>query len=121
VGGSPTSCTDDCLLESPPKKACEGCLDCDYDCIYYPSIRTDCSDICSDEALAGPVNIEPNDFIKSLPGAQTAYVETKNIGVLYLPAVVLPLFCIVIVIAFIRVLSPVLGGDIEIPGLGRII
>ena len=121
VGDSPTSCTGDCLLENPPEKACEGCLACDYDCIYYPSIRTDCSSICSDEALAGPVNIEPNDFIKSLPGAKTAYVETKNIGTLYLPAVVLPLFCIVIVIAFIRVLSPILGGDIEIPGLGRII
>jgi len=121
VGGSPTSCTENCLLENPPVKACEGCLDCDYDCTYYPAIRTDCSDICSDEALAGPVNIEPNDFIKSLPGAKTAYVETKNIGVLYMPSVVLPLFCIVIVISFIRVLSPVLGGDIEIPGLGRII
>ncbi|MCX6771994.1 MAG: hypothetical protein NTX79_08160 [Candidatus Micrarchaeota archaeon] len=121
VGDTPTSCIGDCLLDNPPKKACEGCLDCDYDCIYYPSIRTDCSDICSDEALAGPVNIEPNDFIKSLPGAKTAYVETKDIGVLYLPAVVLPLFCIVIVIAFIRILSPLLGGDIEIPGLGRII
>jgi len=121
VGDTPSSCINDCLLDNPPKMACDGCLDCDYDCIYYPAIRTDCSDICSDEALAGPVNIEPNDFIKSLPGAQTAYVGAKNIGVLYLPATVLPLFCIVMVIAFIRVLSPVLGGDIEIPGLGRII
>jgi hypothetical protein len=25
------------------------------------------------------------------------------------------------VVAFIRVFSPILGGDIEIPGLGRII
>ena len=116
-------CTDSCRLDNPPEKACEGCFDCDYDCSFYPAIRTDCSEICSDEALAGPVNINPNDFIKSLPGAQTseAGLGARNIGVLYIPAVVLPLFCIVIVIAFIRVLSPILGGDIEIPGLGRII
>ena len=116
-------CTDSCRLDNPPEKACEGCFDCDYDCSFYPAIRTDCSEICSDEALAGPVNIDPNDFIKSLPGAQTseAGLGARNIGVLYIPAVVLPLFCIVIVVAFIRVLSPILGGDIEIPGLGRII
>ena len=116
-------CLDSCRLDDPPDKACEGCFDCDMDCTYYPAIRSDCSDICSDEALAGPVNIMPNDFIKSLPGAatSTAGLGPKNIGVLFIPAIVLPLFCIVIVVAFIRVLSPVLGGDIELPGLGRII
>lgn len=118
-----TGCTDACRLDDPPVKACEGCFDCDMDCTYYPAIRTDCSDLCSDEALAGPVDILPNDFLRSLPGAKTSEdgAWAKSIGVLYIPAVVLPLFCIVIVIAFIRILSPILGGDIEIPGLGRII
>jgi hypothetical protein len=118
-----TGCTDICRLDDPPVKACEGCFDCDMDCTYYPAIRTDCSDLCSDEALAGPVDILPDDFMRSLPGAKTSEdgAWAKSIGVLYIPAVVLPLFCIVIVIAFIRILSPILGGDIEIPGLGRII
>ncbi|MFA6214353.1 MAG: hypothetical protein WC717_03680 [Candidatus Micrarchaeia archaeon] len=116
-------CIDQCRFDNPPDKACEGCFDCDYDCSFYPAIRTDCSDICSDEALAGPVNIAPDDFAKSLPGATTSEegMGARNVGTLFIPAVVLPLFCIVIVVAFIRVLSPILGGDIEIPGLGRII
>jgi hypothetical protein len=118
-----TGCTDACRLDDPPVKVCEGCFDCDMDCTYYPAIRTDCSDLCSDEALAGPVDVLPNDFLRSLPGAKTSEdgAWAKSIGVLYVPAVVLPLFCIVVVIAFIRILSPILGGDIEIPGLGRII
>lgn len=116
-----TGCSDSCRLEDPPTKACAGCFDCDLDCSYYPAIRSDCADICTDEALAGPVNIAPDDFIKALPGAKTAFPEERNIGVLYIPAVLLPLFCIVIVVAFIRVFSPILGGDIEIPGLGKII
>ena len=116
-------CTDACRLPDPPEKVCEGCFDCDFDCTYYPAIRTDCSDICSDEALAGPVNVEPNDFIKKLPGASTSEngKPAREIGVLYIPGVLLPLFCIVMVVAFVRILSPVLGGDIEIPGLGKII
>ena len=116
-------CTDLCLQQDPPEKACEGCFECDFDCTYYPAIRSDCSDICSDEALAGPVNIAPDDFIKKLPGASTSTNGkwARDIGVLYIPGVLLPLFCIVMVVAFVRILSPVLGGDIEIPGLGKII
>jgi len=48
-------------------------------------------------------------------------VDVKNVGVFMIPALVLPLFSLVIVVAFIRVLSPILGGDMDIPGLSRII
>ncbi len=113
-------CTLECRVEDAPDYICEGCFDCPLDCTYYPAVRTDCADICSDEALTGPVNIGPDDFIKKLPGAQGA-TDVKSIGVLMVPALVLPLFNIVIVIAFIRVFSPVLGGDIQIPGLSKII
>ena len=112
--------TDSCLLPDPPAVACEGCLGCPSDCLYTPPVRTDCSDVCSDEALAGPVDIGPTDFIQKLPGA-TGEADVKNAGTLMIPALVLPLFCLVMVIALIRVLSPILGGDMEIPGLGRII
>lgn len=113
-------CTESCQVEDPPVRICENCFNCELDCTYYPAVRTDCSTVCSDEALAGPVNIGPEDFIKSLPGAK-GQVDVKNVGTLMVPALVMPLFCLVIVIAFIRVFSPVLGGDMEIPGLGRII
>ena len=113
-------CTEECRFADPPSIACEGCVECPTDCLYTPPTRTDCGDVCSEEALAGPINIGPSDFIKKLPGAQ-GEVDVKNAGVLMIPALVLPLFCLVMVVSFIRVLSPILGGDIEIPGLGRII
>jgi hypothetical protein len=113
-------CTETCQVGDPPARMCENCFNCELDCTYYPAVRTDCSTVCSDEALAGPVNIGPQDFIKKLPGAQ-GQLDVKNVGTLMVPALVMPLFCLVIVIAFIRVFSPVLGGDMEIPGLGRII
>ena len=113
-------CTLECQFPAAPTEACGNCIECDLDCTYYPAVRTDCSEICSDEALAGPVNIAPDDFLKSLPGAKGAS-DVKNVGVLMVPALVLPLFCIVIVVAFIRVFSPILGGDMDIPGLGKII
>jgi hypothetical protein len=116
-------CMDECRLPDPPARPCEGCFECNMDCTYYPAIRTDCGDICSDAALAGPVDISPTDFVKKLSGAKTSADGewARSIGMLFIPAVVLPLFCIVIVIAFVRIFSPILGGDIEIPGLGRII
>lgn len=118
--GSSYGCTQECSLPAPPSKVCENCNDCPLDCTYIPATRTDCAEVCSDEALAGPANIAPDDFVKSLPGAAGS-LDTKGVGTLMVPALVLPLFCIVMVIAFIRIFSPTLGGDIEIPGLGRII
>lgn len=117
------SCFDSCpaaCKTTPKTGVCSGCMECPLDCLYFPAVRTDCSEVCSDEALAGPVNVGPDDFVKNLPGAIGA-TDVKNMGTLMVPALVMPLFCIVIVIAFIRVFSPLLGGDIEIPGLGRII
>ena len=118
-----SGCMDKCRLPDAPIRACDGCFNCNMDCTYYPAIRTDCGDVCSDAALAGPVDISPSDFIKKLSGATTSADGewARSIGILYIPAVVLPLFCIVIVIAFVRIFSPILGGDIEIPGIGRII
>jgi hypothetical protein len=44
-----------------------------------------------------------------------------TVGYLMVPAVFIPLLIILVTIAFIRVLSPSLGGDIEIAGLTRIL
>jgi hypothetical protein len=120
AGGTNYGCSEECKLPDPPRAICDSCLECPSDCLSYPATRTDCAEVCTDEALAGPLNIGPSDFIKKLPGA-TGSADVKNVGTLMVPALVLPLFCMVIVIAFIRIFSPILGGDIEIPGLGRII
>ena len=113
-------CNESCRLPDAPYMMCDSCLECPSDCLYKPAVRTDCSEVCSDEALMGPANVGPQDFIKKLPGAQ-GDIDVKNVGVLMVPALILPLFSLVIVISFIRTLSPILGGDIEIPGLSRII
>jgi len=117
---SVTYCSDECRLPDAPDRMCEGCFDCPYDCLYYPAVRTDCSELCTDESLAGPVNVAPDDFIKKLPGA-TGAPDVMGLGALMVPSLVMPLFCIVITIAFVRSFSQILGGDIEIPGLGKII
>jgi hypothetical protein len=43
------------------------------------------------------------------------------VGYLMVPAVFIPLIIILVTISFIRTLSPMLGGDIEIAGLTRIL
>jgi len=115
VGG-----TSSCALSNPAERMCVDCATCPSDCTYTPSTRTDCYEVCNDEALAGPVNIGPSDFIAKLPGAE-GRSDAKSAGVLLIPALVLPLFGIVIVLSFIRVFSPILGGDVDIPGIGKII
>jgi len=114
------ACSSNCQVPSAPDTVCEGCFDCPTDCLYDPPIRSDCSEVCMDESLAGPASTGPQDYMLALPGA-AGNVEMKNAGTFMVPGLVLPLFSIVIVISFIRVFSPMLGGDIEIPGLGRII
>jgi len=113
-------CSASCRIESAPRRVCDACFDCSSDCLYKPATRTDCSEVCTDDDLSGTMTAGPADFAKKLPGAE-GRSDVAGVGVLMLPALVLPLFCMVMTIAFIRVLSPLLGGDVEIPGLGRII
>ena len=45
----------------------------------------------------------------------------KAITKVIIPALVLPMFNLVITFIFIRTLSPMLGGDIDIPGMMKMI
>lgn len=109
-----------CALSPVPARICDGCFDCPYDCLYEPPLRTDCAEVCSQEDLTSEA-ASVDELLLSLPGSATGAVDVRNIGVLMIPAVVLPLFSIVMIISFVRVLSSTLGGDIDIPGLSRII
>lgn len=111
--------TDLCRFPDAPETACSECFDCPIDCVYTPAVRTDCAEVCGD-ATAGAPDIDSASLYKSLPGG-SGRTDVRNAGIFMLPALVLPLFNIVIIIAFIRVFSPTLGGDIEIPGLSRIL
>ena len=118
---SGTGCTQDCRLADAPDRACEGCFACPTDCLYAPAVRTDCADLCTSGVSSGALDYPDQASGKLLPGGAQSETDVRNVGVFMLPALVLPLFNIVITLAFIRVFSPTLGGDIEIPGLNRII
>ncbi|MCX8197208.1 MAG: hypothetical protein N3G80_02745 [Candidatus Micrarchaeota archaeon] len=111
---------NNCTFDPAPQRVCEGCFDCPYDCLFEPPVRTDCAELCSKEEMVEQ-RLSPGEFVSSFPGAASGAVDVRNVGVLMMPALVLPLFSIVIVISFVRVLSSILGGDIDIPGLSRII
>ncbi|MCX6773141.1 MAG: hypothetical protein NTV88_05240 [Candidatus Micrarchaeota archaeon] len=120
--GTGTGCTDSCLISPAPAVACQECFNCKMDCLYKPAVRTDCSQACSDQNLVGALTFPDQAVSRDIPGAaEYSMSDVRNAGVFMLPAMVLPLLNIVIVIAFIRVFSPTLGGDIEIPGLSRIL
>jgi hypothetical protein len=120
AGCSTVKCTDACKA-AVPKEPCKGCFKCDPDCVQIPPVRTNCGDLCEQSELTGLSTITPSAFLTAAGGENSGDPETKAVGLLLIPAMILPLFNIVIVISFVRALSPVLGGDIEIPGIARLI
>ena len=105
-----------------PAGPCDNCLNCPTDCTTKPvQIRTDCASECSNGEEG--VNFDPAGFVGTMFGSMGAAgsKDTKMIGIFAIPAIVLPLFNIVMAISLIRVLSPFLGGDVEIPGLAKLI
>jgi len=113
-------CPSTCYIPSSISGICTGCGNLYEDCKFTPAVRSNCYDVCTAESLAGTANIGPADFLKKLPGADGSS-DIKAAGVLLIPGLVLPLFGIVIVLLSIRTLSPIFGGDIDIPGIGRIL
>ncbi len=107
-----TNCPNTCK-STVPNNPCELCFECQEGCRTIPPINVNCPDMCTAES--GPTDFKPGDFL-SRSGS-----DFEKVGTLAMPAYLLPLFNIVILIAFIRVLSPLLGGDVEIPGLSKII
>ncbi|VVB58704.1 Uncharacterised protein [Candidatus Anstonella stagnisolia] len=114
-----TDCVSECKAKVP-FGVCDKYAECSQDCLGEPRIRTDCADRCVEGELSGVSKITPASFITKIGGATTDS-ETKNVGIFMLPAVVLPLFGIVLMLSFIRALSPILGGEVEIPAIARLI
>ncbi|PIT84266.1 hypothetical protein COU37_04360 [Candidatus Micrarchaeota archaeon CG10_big_fil_rev_8_21_14_0_10_45_29] len=104
----------------PPSRLCQGCLSCQKDCLSLPYVRQNCDELCVPASnLQGRSALSPQDLVSSWNGAvgNTAW---RNIAALAIAAFVLPIFCILITLSFIKSLSPLLGGDIEIPGLSKL-
>ncbi|NYZ78994.1 hypothetical protein H0N99_02500 [Candidatus Micrarchaeota archaeon] len=83
--------------------------------------------------VAADPNVCPGSSCPSTPGfcspAPDVYAGMRSqydgvlptIGYLMVPAVFIPLIILLVTISFIRTLSPMLGGDVEIAGLTRIL
>ncbi|MCL6089101.1 MAG: hypothetical protein M1530_02965 [Candidatus Marsarchaeota archaeon] len=107
---------------APPTRLCQGCIDCQTDCIALPLVRQNCQELClpSDIAMTGRTDLSPNSLISAMGGA-AGNTDWRNLGNEAIAVFILPIFCILITLSFIRALSPFLGGDIELPGILKLI
>ena len=112
---------DSACTATPPDNPCAGCASCDTDCRSTPLVRQSCDELCLPTDFGnGGSPITPKDMLMSWEGAE-GNPDWRSLGSLGIAAFLLPIFNIVLTLAFIRTLSPVLGGDIEIPGLMKVL
>ena len=98
--------------------ACSDCIEfCEEDCRFLPYVRTDCS-MCMPSTKFSSATAMDELSVQAGLFAPTAWM---TIGLLLIPSLILPSFSIVILLSFVRGLSGFLGGDIDIPGLFRLI
>ena len=104
-----------------PRKACERCLFTEEAYIYDPPVNTQCADLCKPSDATPVKNLDTYDQVGADgmvgSGKQKDMVDLAK---LMIPIYMLPLFNIVATLVFIKGLSQMLGGDIEIPGLMKV-
>lgn len=116
---------DSCVWVLPSRAlldshACDRCLFIPQEYQLSPPINTNCESACSGNTQ-GPRKISPSEFTRRSSEGMVGKEEIKSLSALYLPAYLLPLLNLVMTLIFIRGFSQFLGGDVEIPGLARII
>jgi len=110
----------DIVFSNP--KYCEPCTYVmDRGLTYKPNqIYTNCVSMCG---TAGSDTYSYEDPATTMNNAEgfVGTTEIKSVSKLAIPALVLPLFGLALTFMFIQVLSPMLGGDIDIPGMMRML
>lgn len=101
-----------------PRNACETCLFTQETYAYKPAINLRCADICQPKSNA-PVK-DSGSYMQIGGEGLVGRTEIQNVAKLILPAYLLPLFNIVATLIFIKGLSNILGGDIDIPGISKV-
>ncbi len=99
---------------------CSGCLFTDKMFRYTPPTAVDCATACT-QSDDGTTMVSAADFAKASKEGMFGSEGIKDVSSLMLPAYLLPLLNMVVTIIFIRTVSPMLGGDIEIPGLAHVL
>ncbi|MBN1170414.1 hypothetical protein JXA56_05285 [Candidatus Micrarchaeota archaeon] len=118
-----TCSQDECPLDiyhrvAIPRNACETCLFTEESYAYNPPINLRCSDLCA-PTDATPVK-EPGSYMNIGADGLVGRPEIAGVAKLMIPAYLLPLFNIVATLIFIKGLSGILGGDIDIPGISKV-
>lgn len=99
---------------------CDSCNFVPQQYTYDPPIYMACTDICS-PSPTGPPKISPAEFTRKTAEGMVGKEEIKAVAALMLPAYVLPILNILVTLIFIRSFSQMLGGDMDIPGLMRVL
>lgn len=116
-GCSKDECPADYKLY-PPRSACEECILTPESYQYDPPINMECGDLCKPKNKV-PMS-SPGDYMKINEEGLVGMSEIKNVSKMMIPAYLLPLFNIVVTLVFIKTLSGMIGGDIEIPGISKL-
>jgi len=101
-----------------PRNTCEECLFTEESYIYDPPINTACGEICRPKG--GNPEKEQGSYSKVGQDGLVGKPDVQTLSKFMLPVYVLPLFNIVATLVFIKGLSKILGGDVEIPGLSKV-
>ncbi|MDD5096496.1 MAG: hypothetical protein PHY95_03205 [Candidatus ainarchaeum sp.] len=100
---------------------CEPCLYVfDKGLAYKPQVISDCVTLCGAALSTARTYEDPATMTNKMDGL-VGPTEMKSVAKLIIPAFVLPLFGLAITLMFIQSLSPMLGGDIDIPGMMRML
>ncbi|MDD5022866.1 MAG: hypothetical protein PHU63_01730 [Candidatus ainarchaeum sp.] len=117
---SPDAAYQSCIYISPKDTSnCAKCMFVDDPFTYTVPVIVDCPALCGEE-LSTPPSISSSDFAKQASEGMYGKEDIKSVSGFMLPAYLLPLFNILVTVMFIRTFSPLLGGDIEIPGLSKV-
>jgi hypothetical protein len=101
-----------------PRSACQMCLFTEAAYAYRPPINNKCDELCKPSDNVPTKDAE--DYAKIGEDGLVGKANIQSLSKLMLPIYVLPLFNIVATLVFIKGLSRILGGDIEIPGISKV-
>lgn len=100
---------------------CEQCIYVlDKGMTYKPQVFANCQTMCGTAGGASYSFEDPATMTNQVEGF-VGTTEMKSVSKLAIPAFVLPIFGLVVTLMFIQALSPMLGGDIDIPGMMRML
>jgi len=112
-----TSCPQE-YRAAIPRNTCESCLFTEEAYAYDPPLLTECGELC--KPSSNPPMKGAGTFGRIGASGMVGQSEVQDLAKLMIPAYLLPLFNIVATLVFIKGLSGLLGGDIEIPGLSKV-